>query len=261
VSVAWQTLWMGSGSAATYGDRHAPVYDRIYGSRFTPDAAVATLVKFADGGPLLELGVGTGRLAIPLAARGVQVDGIEGSAAMIEQLRARPGAESVRVFQADLARFDLARHDYSIAVCAVSTLFMLDGPRAQQSCVMSAAAHLQPGGLLLIEALRPDPNRFDADGRRPEQRPTSDGTHLVHGQHDPARQRIKITHVLSNCSELGEYAVELCYATEEQLDAMATAAGLELTARWHDWNGAPATRASRDPISVYRQTQGTEVTG
>jgi SAM-dependent methyltransferase len=246
---------MQNGRAATYGDRHARVYDRIYGSRFTPDAAVATLAKFADGSPLLELGVGTGRLAIPLAARGVQVDGIEGSTAMIEQLRARPGNENVRVFQADLANFDLPRHDYSVAVCAVSTLFMLDGPQAQRSCVLSTAAHLQPGGLLLIEAFRPDPNRFDADGRRTEHRLTSEGsTHLVHSQHDPARQAITITHVLSDGSEAGEYTVELSYATEDQLDVMATAAGLELTARWHDWNGQPSTQASRDPISIYRRT-------
>ena len=242
-----------------YGDRHARVYDRLYGSRFAPDAAVAALAGLAAGGRLLEMGVGTGRLAIPLAARGVAVDGIEGSSAMIEQLLARPGTENVGVFQADLADFDLPRHDYSVAVCAVSTLFMLDGPQAQQSCVLSASGHLRPGGLLLIEAFRPDPSRFDADGHRVENRATSDGsTHLVRSQHDPARQCITITHVLSDCSESGEYTVELYYATEGQLDAMATVAGLELTARWHDWNGAPVTRDSRDPISVYRRTHAAE---
>ena len=259
---AWQTLWMRSGRAASYGDRHASVYDRIYGSRFTPDAAVATLAKFAGGGRLLEMGVGIGRLAIPLAGCGVQVDGIEGSAAMIEQLRAQPGGENVVVFQADLADFDLPRHDYCVAVCAVSTLFMLDGPEAQQSSLTSAAAHLRTGGHLFIEAFRLDPTRFDADGRRFEQRQTSDdATHVVHSHHDRLRRCIAITHVLSDGRETNDYTVELHYSTEHELDAMAAIAGLELVARWHDWNGMPATNRSSDPISVYKMDEKIEVTG
>jgi hypothetical protein len=186
---------MRDGRAAMYGDRHARVYDRLYGSRFAPDTAVDALAGFTVDGGLLEMGIGTGRLAIPLAARGVAVDGIEGSAKM-------------------------------------------------------------------IEAFRPDPTRFDTDGCRVETRETGDGsTHLARSWHDPARQCIHVTHVLSGGSDPGEYTVELCYATQVQLDAMASVAGLELTARWHDWSGEPATEDSRDPISVYRQTQEMTVTG
>jgi hypothetical protein len=127
---------------------------------------------------------------------------------------------------------------------------------------MSAAAHLRPGGLLVIEAFRPDPTRFDADGCRVEIRETGDGSaHLARSWHDPTRQCIHVTHVLSGGSDPGEYTVELCYATHVQLDAMAGVAGLELTARWHDWSGEPATEDSRDPISVYKQTQEMTVTG
>src|SRR5712691_11840966 len=92
---------------AAYGDQHGPVYDRIYGARFAPQAAVGALAAVGRDGGVLELGIGTGRLAIPLAARGIGVDGIEASPAMIRQLRARPGGDAVGVVIADLAGFDL----------------------------------------------------------------------------------------------------------------------------------------------------------
>lgn len=82
---------MSQARASSYGDRHAPVYDRIYGARFATPAAIDALASAAGGGRVLELGVGTGRLAIPLAERGVPVDGIEGSAAMIAELKAQRG--------------------------------------------------------------------------------------------------------------------------------------------------------------------------
>lgn len=240
--------------AGQYGDRHAPVYDRIYGTRFVPDAAVAALAQAAAGASVLELGVGTGRLAIPLTERGVPVDGIEASSLMIERLRAQPGGERVRVFQADLDGFTLPHGDYAVAVCAVSTLFMLPTAAAQRRCLAAAARHLRPGGVLFIEAFRPDPSRFDRDGRRSEQRPTlDDTTHQVHSRHDPTAQTIAITHLLSTRDVQDSYAVTLCYATETQLDAMATAAGLRLISRWNDWTETPAGPASTDPISVYRR--------
>jgi len=133
--------------ASTYGDAHADVYDRIYGARFDPEVAVATLAETAGtGGRLLELGIGTGRLAIPLLHRGVQVEGIKASAAMIDRLRAQPGGDLIQVFQADLAEFELPHRDFDVAVCAVSTLFMLPGRAAQESCLAATARHLRPGG-------------------------------------------------------------------------------------------------------------------
>ncbi|MGI8880562.1 MAG: class I SAM-dependent methyltransferase [Jatrophihabitans sp.] len=240
-------------SAAEYGDRHAAVYDRIYGSRFRPDAAVAALAAAAGGGRILELGLGTGRLAIPLVERGVPVDGIEASPAMITRLRARPGGTAVGVFEVDLDGFSLPTSNYSVAVCAVSTLFMLPSPQAQARCVSAAARHLGPRGMLFIEAFRPDPTRFGSTGRRTEQRPTTDATgHEVRSVHDPHAQTVRITHLLRTATDEQTYEVTLTYATESQLDAMATAAGLHLVNRWHDWTGAPARKSSTDPISIYR---------
>lgn len=152
----------------------------------------------AVGGRVLELGVGTGRLAIPLVQRGVPVDGIEASSAMIDQLRAQPGGELVGVFQTDLDGFELPRRSYAVAVCAVSTLFMLTSRQAQTRCLASTARSLRPGGRVFVEAFRPDPSRFDAAGRRTEQRPTIDGvTHVVCSVHDPDAQTVHIIHQLS----------------------------------------------------------------
>ncbi len=239
---------------SAYGDRHAAVYDRIYGSRFASRAAVDALARAAAGGRVLELGLGTGRLAIPLVRRGVPVDGIEGSPAMVDRLRSQPGAGQVGVTIADLAGFELPYRDYAVAVCAVSTLFMLPGAEAQQRCISAAARHLRPGGQLFIEAFRPDPSRFDASGGRTEQRATIDGTaHEVRSWHDSGARAIHVTHILTWDTGSGAYQVVLRYATLEQIDAMAQAAGLRLRARWHDWNAAPAHDASRDPISIYQR--------
>lgn len=245
-------------NAGAYGQQHAGVYDRIYGARFAPDDAVLTLALLARDGGVLELGVGTGRLAIPLAQRGVRVDGIEGSQAMVDQLSRQAGADRVGVIVADLADFELPYRSYAVAVCAVSTLFMLS-PDAQRSCVQATARHLRPGGLLLIEAFQPDPTRFDVHGNRTEHRDSEQGTHTVHSHHDPHHQTISITHLLGTATTDsgsnrggGKYMVTLHYQNLTQLDQLAAAAGLTAAFRWNDWSGAPYRTESRDPVSGYR---------
>ena len=249
---AGQTLLVIDRQASAYGDTHAGVYDRIYGARFMPDAAVAALVEAAGtGGRILKLGVGTGRLAIPLTRRGVHVDGIEASSAMIDVLRSQPGSSQIRVFQVDLADFDLPDVDYDVAVIAVSTLFMLPDRAAQQSCLASTAKHMRPGGRLFVEAFRLDPARY-ANGLRVETRPDpGGGGHVVRSRHDPVQERIHITHELSDGSGSASYKVTLHYATLDQLDALAASSGLTLAARWADWTAQPVNESSADPVSVY----------
>lgn len=247
-----QTRWVTHDESSMYGDRHAAVYDRIYGTRFVPDVAVAVLADAAGDGAVLELGVGTGRLAIPLAARGVTVDGIEGSAAMIKQLRAQPGGQLVGIHRADLADFDLPRSDYTVGVCAVSTLFMLTHEQ-QRTAIRAAARHLRVGGHLFIEAFRPDPSRFDADGQRVEDRRSGPDSHIVRSTHDRRQRSIRIEHELSEETGSSSYEVTLHYADSEEIDEIASAAGLQLVNRWHDWTQEPARTHSPDPISVYRK--------
>lgn len=247
-------------AAGAYGREHAGVYDRIYGARFAPEDAVTTLARLGRGGGVLELGVGTGRLAIPLAQHDVRVDGIEGSQAMVDQLSRQAGADRVGVIVADLADFQLPYRAYSVAVCAVSTLFMLS-PDAQRSCIQASARHLRPGGLLLIEAFQPDPTRFDTHGDRTEHRDSEQGTHTVRSHHYPQNQTVSITHVLGPAPTITgasdrdhEYNVTLHYRTLTQLDHIAAAVGLTAAFRWNDWSGAPYRPESRDPISGYQLT-------
>jgi SAM-dependent methyltransferase len=243
--------------ASEYGDAHADVYDGIYGARFMTDAAVTALAHAAGpGGRVLELGVGTGRLAIPLVGRGVHVDGIEASGAMIRRLRSQTSGSRVQVFQADLVDFDLPQSGYDVAVCAVSTLFILADRAAQQSCIAATARHLRPGGRLFIEAFRPDPNRYDIDGRRVETRLNPGGSsHLVRSVHDGKRRCVHIVHELSNAAGRSVYNVTLHYATPDEIDNMAHQAGMEMTERWNDWTGTPAIESSTDPVSVYTRRQ------
>jgi SAM-dependent methyltransferase len=242
---------------AAYGDRYAEVYDRIYGERFDTQQAVDTLASLTGGGRLLELGIGTGRLALPLLERGVAVDGIEGSRAMIERLSAQVD-DRLTIYEADLVDFALPRRDYAVAVCAVSTLFMLPGQAAQTGILRCAAQHLALGGRVVIEAFVPDPSRFDEHGERREQRQRADGSeHVVHSRHDPDRQTIHITHDITQPAGPLHYAVTLHYQHPAQLDALAADAGLTLTERWGDWRGKPASAGDHDPISVYRRSDDT----
>ncbi|GAC1610984.1 MAG: class I SAM-dependent methyltransferase [Mycobacteriales bacterium] len=239
---------------AAYGQQHAGIYDLLYPVHGKVPPTVRALAAAAGSGRVLELGVGTGRLAIPLACGGVSVDGIEASQAMIEVLRSRPGGRDVTVYQTDLVSFDLPHKSYAAAVCAASTLFMLPGSSAQQQCLTAVAGHLHPEGVLFVESFRPDPGRFDRSGRRWEIRSEDAGLrHEVASLHDPRKQTVRVTHTLTGREGRRNWTVEMHYASSEQLDEMAAGAGLVCIDRWHDWNGAPVAADSTDPISLYRR--------
>ncbi|GAC1611634.1 MAG: class I SAM-dependent methyltransferase [Mycobacteriales bacterium] len=239
---------------AAYGQQHAGIYDLLYPEHGTVPPTVRALAAAAGSGRVLELGSGTGRLAVPLARAGVGVDGIEASPAMIGLLHSRPGGRDVTVYQTDLISFDLPHKSYAAAVCAASTLFMLPGAGAQQQCLTAVAGHVRPAGVLFVEAFRPDPERFDRVGRRTEIRhEVADYRHEVTSQHDPRQQTIRVTHTLFGRAGRREWTVELHYATPGQLDQMASAAGLVRIDCWHDWTGTPVKADSPDPISLFRR--------
>lgn len=238
---------------AAYGNTHADVYDRIYPS-FPTAAAVARIIELAAEipGPVLDLGIGTGRLARPLRAAGVDVHGIDASPAMIAELRSRPGGADIPVHQADIADFD-TDHRYSVIVCAVSTLFMLPDSDHQTACLTNARRHLADGGLIVIEAFVPDPHRYDQHGERVELRHFDDTSfHLVVSTHRRDTQSITITHVLGHGNRNERHQVELHYATPQQLDDMADTAGLDLVQRAGSWDLHPYGPGTTDHISIYR---------
>src|SRR6266511_3017464 len=151
----------------TYGDAIADVYDEWTGGGpyGAADATVDFLARLAgEGGTALELGIGTGRIAIPLAARGVAVTGVDASARMIEKLRAKPGGADLPVTMGDMAQVPVEGSFDRVYVVA-STLYCLTDQDSQLECLARAAARLRPGGHLVVEAFVPDPTRFDRGQR------------------------------------------------------------------------------------------------
>lgn len=236
-----------------YGDRAADLYDELNGARPGTDATVARLAELAGDGPVLELGIGTGRVALPLVARGVEVHGIDASRPMVERLRAKPGGDAIPVTIADFADVPV---DGTFAVVAVlfNTFFVLTDPARQRACMANAAARLRPGGALVVEGFVPDPSRYADGGKRLDvRRVTSDHAFLEATVHDPELQRVDTLQMRIGEDGIRTWPVQLRYSYPAELDAMAADAGLELESRWADWDRTPFTDAAVLHVSVYRQ--------
>ena len=237
---------------STYGDRVADIYDhmpQVLG-RDTGDA-VATLAELAGAGPVLELGIGTGRLALPLAARGLAVHGIDASEAMVKKLRAKPGGERIPVAIGDFA--DVAVDGrFPLIFVAFNTFFGLSSQEDQVRCFARVAEHLTDDGVFVLEAFVPDVTRFDRGQRVGVTHMGVGDVQLEASLHDPVAQRIRSHHiVMSNEGGARLYPVHVRYAWPSELDLMARLAGLHLRARWSYWDKSEFTAASRSHVSVY----------
>lgn len=246
--------WQGSVSErydpGAYGRAIAHDYDSLYKTVPDTDEAVALLVRLSGGGRVLEMGIGTGRLALPLQARGIEVTGIEGSPEMLDELRAKPGGEDIPV---TLGNFADAAVDgaFSVVVLAMHTIFGLPTPDDQIRCFENAAAHLEPGGAFVIEARVMDAGDF-AGGEAVAPRFSDDQqVELQVQRFDVVTQRVEVTNVhLSDAGvRLNAYVNQ--YTTPRELDLMARIAGLRLRDRWEGWRGEPFTAHSRRHVSVY----------
>jgi SAM-dependent methyltransferase len=234
---------------ATYGRRIAGVYDRWYGGAFDVEGAVDRLVALAGDGRVLELGIGTGRLAIPLAARGVQVEGVDVSEEMVAQLRSKPGGEDIPVTMADFTDPPV-KGLYSLVFVAFNTLFGLLTQEDQIRCLASARRVLEPDGAFLLEAFVPDLTRYQRH-QNVGVEDLADDSRLVLSEHDPVGQRISSRVVSITEERLRVYPIELRYAWPAELDLMAEVAGLRLRERTADWRGRPYTGRSTAHVSVY----------
>ena len=239
-------------TAATYGDRIAESYDRMYPGGGGVEPSVNVLAKLAGGGRALELGIGTGRVALPLAERGVTVHGIDASQAMVDRLRAKPGGDAIPVSIGDFAEFQVdSRFELIFVVC--NTLFGLATQDAQVQCFQRVAEHLAAGGTFLIEAFVPDPARFVGGRNLSVSGIEPDLVTLDVARHDAANQRVYSQHLLLTEAGTRLYPVQLRYAWPSELDLMARLAGLRLRDRWSGWDGAPFTAASSSHISLYER--------
>lgn len=239
---------------STYGDRIASVYDQ-WTAQLDPGPAVEFLTRFVDaGGRALELGIGTGRVAIPLSACGVTVEGIDASDEMVARLREKDDGRSIPVTMGDFADvavigiFDLVYVPYS-------TFFALPSQAEQLRCLVNVAAHLRPGGHFVLDAFVPDVTRFRQHQSVSYEGATESGLRLDVARHDPVHQRVESAHVLLTETGTVTYPVHVRYAWPAELDAMALAAGLDPMARYGDYERAPFTAESESHVSVYRRPE------
>ena len=234
----------------TYGEHIAEVYDQWPGVPQNTDAVVVCLTRLAGRGPLLELGIGTGRIALPLAQRGLIVHGIDASPAMVAQLRAKPGGAHLPVTIGNFA--DMAVEGrFTLIFVVFNTFFGLLSQDDQVRCFRGVAQHLTDDGVFVLEAFVPDLTRF-ARGQRVEVREVEPGrVHLEASVHDPVQQRVVSQHVVLSNQGLRLYPVQLRYAWPSELDLMAHLAGLQLRNRWAGWAQEPFTATSGSHVSVY----------
>ncbi len=236
----------------SYGDGFADVYDEWYADVTDVAATVARLAELAGpGGNVLELGVGTGRLAVPLADAGLSVTGIDSSAAMLEQLASRDPDGRVVSIAGDMVD-DLPAGPFDAALVAYNTLFNLLADGAQQQCFAAVAGRLRPGGCFVVEAFVPDAEQAggsDVSVRSME----VDRVVLSVSRHSPDDQQASgqfVEFTESGGVRLRPWSVR--WATVEQLDAMAAAAGFDMEERFGSMSGEPFTDDSAQHVTVYR---------
>ncbi len=239
-----------------FGERVAARYDESAEVMFDAgavDPVIDLLVELAGSGRALELGVGTGRIALPLAQRGVPVHGIELSKAMAARLRAKPGGEDIGVTVGDFATTTVDG-TFSVAYLVFNTIMNLTTQAAQVACFRNVAAHLEPGGCFVIEVGVPDLQRL----------PPGETIHAFHvsetrwglDEYDVARQGLTSHHFEIVDGRLERTSIPFRYAWPAELDLMAELAGMSLRGRWSGWKREPFTSDSRKHVSVWEKPAG-----
>jgi SAM-dependent methyltransferase len=237
-----------------FGEEIAKHYDDDASGMFDP-AAVGPVVDFlqelAGKGAALELGIGTGRIALPLSRRGVRVHGIDLSEAMLARLRAKPGAEAIAVTVGDFATTSVDGR-FSVAYLVFNTIMNLTTQEQQVACFENVAGHLEPGGCFVIEVGVPDLQRLPFGETF---RPFHVGeTHVGIDEYDVVNQGLISHHYTRR--EDGRFKLSsgpFRYVWPAELDLMARIAGMTLRGRWSDWNREPFTSTSTKHVSVWER--------
>jgi SAM-dependent methyltransferase len=240
-----------------FDDRVAATYDETTAELFDPavvEPTVDYLAELAGTGRALELGIGTGRIALPLAARGVEVHGIELSRAMTARLREKPGGEGIGVTIGDFAtaKVDGRTGTFRLVYLLRNTIMNLTTQAAQLACFRNAAAHLEPGGYFVIEVVVPGLQRLPP-GETFQVFHVSD-THWGIDEYDVANQGLISHHLRIIDGRLDRLSIPFRYAWPAELDLMAQMAGMRLRDRWAGWKREPFTSESREHISVWEKT-------
>jgi SAM-dependent methyltransferase len=234
----------------SFGDDVAENYDEL-AQRGDEMATVAFLEQLARGGPALELAIGTGRIALPLAARGIRVDGIDFSPAMVAKLRAKPGGAQIAVTLGSFA--DVAvTGTYRLIYVVFNTLFNLLTQDEQVRCFDNVAAHLTEDGVFVIEGGVPTEFCRLRNNQYVDAEAIGVGNvRLDVARYDPVKQLLEETHVSLSSTGIRLWPVVTRYAWPAELDLMARIAGLRLKERWAGWNREPFISTSSNCVSVY----------
>lgn len=234
-----------------WGPELAATYDADVADQFDPAVLGPTVEFLADlaaGGSALEFAVGTGRVALPLAASGVEVHGIELSAAMLDRLREKAGADAVEAHWGDMTSTLIGRR-FDLAYLVFNTIMNLTTQDLQVALFQNAARHLVPGGCFVLEVIVPRIDRLGRGGRFVPFDVSSD--HIGIDEYDVVTQRSVSHHVHIRDGVTSRSSMEFRYVWPSELDLMARVAGLRLRERWADWDRSEFTAESDSHVSVY----------
>jgi SAM-dependent methyltransferase len=237
-----------------FGERVAARYDESSADMFEPgvvDPVVDFLADLAGDGAALELGIGTGRIALPLTRRGIRVHGIDLSVAMVERLRAKPGADEISVTIGDFATTRV-EGAFSVAYLVFNTIMNLTTQDEQVACFRNVAAHLEPGGCFVVEVMVPG-LRVLPPGETFHAFDVSEG-HLGFDEYDVANQGLVSHHYSRVDGKYERLSVPFRYVWPSELDLMARLAGMRLRERWSGWKREPFTSDSTRHVSVWEKT-------
>jgi SAM-dependent methyltransferase len=241
--------------AEAYGRRWADVYDdwvARYGGQRDPETVSDTLAELAAGGRVLELAIGTGRIALPLARRGVQVHGVDASEDMVSKLRSKPGGEGIPVTIGDFADVPVDG-GFGLIYVVFNTFFALLSQDDQVRCFQNVAAHLAEHGVFLIEAFVPEVTRYERGQHLEATAVEADEVLITAARYDPVDQAIRAAQLFVRDGRVEMRPVHLRFAYPSELDLMARLAGLRLRERWGGWDGEPFTAASGSHVSIYER--------
>jgi SAM-dependent methyltransferase len=237
---------------SSYGQLYADDYDGLFGGRTDLEACTRCIRDWAAGGPVLEFGIGTGRIALPLAEMGVEVHGIDTSEKMVALMRAKPGGARIPVTMGDFCDTVVDR-PFSVVLVLYSTLFCITSQEDQIRCFENAARHLRPGGLFVVEAFLHDRARF-VKGQFIQVREID--THSVTLQvsrHDALHQLLETQRIGLSPQGIKLLPNRLRYIWPSELDLMGRIAGFRLRERWSDWYGGRFTADSEQYIAIYER--------
>ena len=236
---------------ATYGQKIAAIYDSLY-SNLKNDEIIEFLNEYSNTNPVLELGIGTGRIALPLQNMGHKIYGIDSSESMINKLKEKPRGKEIQTELTDFENFNL-NIKFSLVYVVFNTFFGILTQKGQVNCFKCVSKHLKSDGAFILETFVPDLSRFDRDQRTSVTHIELNKILTEYNIHNRNNQNVICQYHLITESKNQLFPLKIRYAYPSELDLMANLAGLKLTERYSNWKKEMFTNSSNSHISVYRK--------